>query len=197
MAVPEQSQIPILDDTTATGGEPGDVIPWKVVPAYARKIALSFCKDGFAHLADDIAQEAAIRLFKNSNQIRTSWKGLLRRIVANVAHDLVGDEIRLRKLVRQNQAALDGSLCAGPEAPDLVATTELEGNFEAMLAELDIKFGLGTRAIVDLRGQKLPWKDVVEALGIPERTCRFRHDKAEAWLTKQLSLPPRKGSDHE
>jgi RNA polymerase sigma factor (sigma-70 family) len=203
MAVPEQSQTSISADTAAMGGQPGPgvVIPWNTVPAYARKIARGFCQDGLAHLEDDIVQEASLRLFKSSNQIRTSWKGFLRRTVANVAHDLIGHEMRLRRLIRQDQQALAESPSADPEAPDLVATAELEGKleveFEAMLAELDVKFGLGTRAIVELRAEKVPWEEIAQALEIPLRTCSYRHGKAEAWLRKKLSLPPQKGGNDE
>ena len=156
-----------------------------------------FCKDGFAHLEDDIAQVAATRLFRSSDRIRTSWKGFLRRAVANAAHDLIGREMRSRNYVRPNQGVLDDATCDEPEVPALAAAAELQDQLEAMLTELDVEFGLGTRAIVELRSQETPWKVIAESLDIPLRTCSDRHSKAEAWLRKRLSLPPRKRGGHE
>jgi RNA polymerase sigma factor (sigma-70 family) len=197
MAAPEQGQTPIPANTTKLGGHLRDPIPWGYVSAYARKIARGFSQDGFAHLEEDIAQIAAARLFKNCDRIRTSWKGFLRRAVANAAYDLIGHEIRSRDRIRPDQGILDDVTCGEPGVPDLAAAAELEDKLEAMLTELDVEFGLGTRAIIELRSQKTPWKVIAESLDIPLRTCSDRHGKAEAWLRKQLSLPPRKGGDHE
>lgn len=200
MAVPEQGQTAIPIDTAAPGGQLLDSIPWGLAPDYARKIARGFCRDGFAHLADDVTQEAMIRLFNNRTRIRTSWKGFLRTTVANAARDLIGREMReieSRRKVQQDREALDGATCSEGGVPDLVAMAELEEELEAALTKLDERFGEGTRAIIELRAQRIPWGEISEALDIPLRTCSDHHGKAAMWLRKQLSLAPGKGGDHE
>jgi DNA-directed RNA polymerase specialized sigma24 family protein len=197
MAEPEQRQTPISSDRRGVAWYPGDSIPWKDVPAYARKIARGLCWDGFAHLEDDIAQEAELRLFEHSDQVKTSWKGVLRTTVANVARDLIRREIRQRRIVGEYEAAQRQSPRAEPEAAELAVANEIESKLESLLIELDVQFGLGTRAIVDLRTANVPWKVIATDLDIPLRTCSDRHCKAEAWLRQQLSLPPLKGGHHE
>jgi RNA polymerase sigma factor (sigma-70 family) len=198
MAVPEDRQDQAGAEATATGQHPSGAIPWEEVFDCARRVAIRFCSDGLAHLADDIAQEAAVRLLNNGHRIATNWQAFLYQITVNLARTHVKRERRrLRGIGRRGHEALLDESSSDPEVTSQVEAVELDERLEASLAELDIKFGLGTRAIVEFRAQKMTWKDIEDALSIPLRTCSDRHSRAVAWLRRQLSLPPRKGGDHE
>jgi RNA polymerase sigma factor (sigma-70 family) len=197
MAEPEQGRGSTPIDSTTPGAQSPEPIPWDLAYDYARGIARRFCRGGFAHLEDDGVQEAMIRLIKNSGRIKASWKGFLRATLVNVMRDLLRREIESRDSARRGSEALEGARCSRLGVVELVALAELDDKLESVLAGLDGKFGTHTRAIVELRALDMSWEEVAKALGIPVRTCSFRARRAETWMRKQLSLPSRKGGDHE
>jgi len=197
MVGPDQSQASHSAGSGVTPEPAGEPIPWKDVLEVAHSIALRICGARYAHLADDIAQESAVRLLKNSGRITSGWRQLLYKIAVNRARSCLQRERRSESLVGPDSASVEVAPAETPGPLAQVLAGELELELKALLGKLDLMFGLGTRAIVEFRSKGIPWKEIVGIVVLPDRTCRLRHKKAEAWITKHLSLHLRKGGEHD
>jgi RNA polymerase sigma factor (sigma-70 family) len=197
MVEPDQTQATHLAGPAPTPEPAGDPIPWKDVQEFARGVARNICGRRYDHLVDDIAQESAVRLWKNHGRITKDWKAFLYKIVWNQALKQVGREKSLGSLLRGDSASLEGAPDNSPGPLTEAVEGELKANLEVVLDELEVRFGLGTRAIVEFRSEGMTWGEIVEALGIPLRTCTLRYQKAEAWTCKRLSLSLPEGGGHE
>jgi len=148
-------------------------------------------------LAADTAQDALLLLKKNAHNIHANWKAWLHRVVSRLAS-------RKRRAECAEKSRHDS-------APDTLATlpAKLSWAHERMverenweecsrfLDQLDLKFGLHTRTIVDLRGRGMRWEAIVKATGLKDSTCRRRFRIAKEWIKKRPSLQPAKGGHHE
>ena len=80
---------------------------------------------------------------------------------------------------------------------DQAAARELQTKYVTLLGELDVRFGLGTHAILDFRAEGKSWEEIALIVPLSVKTCWNRHKKATEWLCKGLSLPLPKGEQHE
>lgn len=168
----------------------GARIPWEEATEFAHAKARQFCGRRFGELAADVAQESLIRLSRHASKIRCGWKQLLSTIVVNRARTRLKQESRTTRRFSPNSPIVEEA-CADAERPDeQVAQWEAEGVLEVALGHLDEQFGPGTRAIVDFRAQHppLPWGEISRIVGLADRTCRYRHESARDWLTRQFRL---------
>jgi DNA-directed RNA polymerase specialized sigma subunit, sigma24 homolog len=120
----------------------------------------------------------------------------LRVIVQNTAKTHLKRELTRRRAL---PAARDeeGDPPDGQPGPGQEAfLNECRAKLPGLLAKLDERFGRGTRAIVELRSQGVPWARIVEIVSLSERTCSTRIKEATKWIAKCLSLEAaRRGQD--
>ena len=168
MAEPGQSHSAPATAIDLAPGAEGNSIPWGEVRERARRIALRDCDPGQAHLADDIAQESAIKLFENSSRIRIGWKPYLSQIVANTAQTFLKREGNLRRRTCTDSTIVESAADDEPNTHDQVSSIEPEARLNSLLDELDVRFGLGTRAILEFRTEKIPWEEIATIVPLIE-----------------------------
>lgn len=163
-------------------------VPWADAARFAHRQAIRLLDGRNPGLAEDIAQTSLLKLFQNATRIRTDWRGLLSRIVLNTARSKIKAERSRRARVATNMAATESAPCcsAPPSAPLLAE--EAAAALASSLAKLDAAFGSGTRAIVDFRAQGVSWEEIAGIMKLADRTCRYRHEKALAYLVERLSI---------
>jgi len=172
-------------------------IPWREALERAHREALFYCGLDNRELAEDVAQEALGKLFKNSGRIRKSWKALLSKIVVNTAKTKLKRDAARRARCWPNTEAVSAAASEEPEPVNQAGLAEAAALLKLLMAELDARFGRGTRAIVDFRGEGLPWGQITGVVDLSERTCRDRHVKARAWLCERLALDAVKGGQRD
>ena len=125
------------------------------------------------HLAGDVCQEVFAYLWELPSRVDLS-KGTLRGYLAMVAHRRAVDEVRRRERRSRAESALDPPEPeAGPEVEvaDKAAATWRGQQLSACLAKLPADQGTALRlAYFD----GLTYKQVAQALGIPEGTAKSR-----------------------
>ena len=72
---------------------------------------------------------------------------------------------------------METTLDENHDPSEQVWLAQCQQTFRSLLDRLDVEFGLGTRAIVELRIEGVPWKDIMNILKKPERTCSFSGSK--------------------
>ncbi len=188
MVAPGQSQIAQSGGPFPPAGPVGDPIPWHDARELARQIALPLCGRRYHHLVDDIVQESLVRLFRNGSRITKGWRPFLSKITSNAARTALQREQRSRRILAPNQALVETTLDENHDPSEQVWLAECQQTFRSLLDRLDVEFGLGTRAIVELRIEGVPWKDIMNILRKPVRTCSSREARALNWIYRKLSL---------
>jgi RNA polymerase sigma factor (sigma-70 family) len=172
-------------------------IPWREALVRAHREALAYCGPRHRELAEDVAQESLSKLFKNTGRVRVSWKAMLSKIVVNTARTRLKRDAARRARCWPDTAAVSAAPSEEPEPIDQAGWSEAAALLKPLLAQLDARFGRGTRAIVDFRAEGLPWEEIAGVVDLSERTCRYRHEKARAWLSERLALEAVKGGQRD
>jgi DNA-directed RNA polymerase specialized sigma24 family protein len=175
----------------------GPNIPWDEAVERAHRASLGFCGVQRRHLAEDVAQESLRRLFLNAGRIHRGWKAMLSVIVLNVARTFLRREAARGARVRLDPAAVEAAPIEEPSPVDQALRAEDNAVVESLLAEVDAKFGLGTRAIIEFRCEGLPWEEIVKVAQLSERACRYRYKKALAWVRERFSLEGAEGGQND
>jgi DNA-directed RNA polymerase specialized sigma24 family protein len=162
-----------------------------------RHSAVRFVGPHRRDVAEDIAQEALLRMVRNEEPIQTTWQALLRTIVTRLVWNHRRDEETQRGHVRFDSEAALLAQDGWPGPPDLLIERETEAELWILLGQLDERFGAGTRAIFELRSQGVPWKEIVAIVELSVRTCSNRETAAIEWLYQRLSLQETRGRHHE
>jgi len=179
----------------SSGGD--GTIPWQQASDAAHACARRLFGYQDRQLAEDVAQESLLKLQRYDGRIRVGWGPLLYTIVLNRGREQFAAQDAKRSKVRSDTTAAEAATAEASSVPDLAINDERLASLEQHLQGLDVKFGIGTRAIVDFRSQGMAWRDIVHATGIPLRTCSDRHTKAMTWLCDRLSLQPTQGGPHD
>jgi RNA polymerase sigma factor (sigma-70 family) len=179
-------------DSVGPGG-----IPWREALERAHREALAYCGPEKHDLAEDVAQVALRKLFKNRDRVRVSWKAMLSKIVVNTAKTQLRRDAARRTRCWPHTEAVSAAASEEPEPVEQAGWTEAAALLKPLMAELDARFGRGTRAIVDFRAEGLSWEEIAGVVDLSERTCRYRHEKARAWLCERLALDAVKGGQRD
>jgi RNA polymerase sigma-70 factor, ECF subfamily len=149
---------------------------------------------GDSHRAEDLAQEAFVRIFARRKEYVASGK--FSTFLWRVALNLCYDELRRRE--RRRESSLDGDsdeLCRAEEidshAPDtaLAQQETAETVREALMAISETY-----RSVLVLRHYEgLKFREIAEVLGIPEGTVKSR--MADGLSQLAVLLQPENGSD--
>jgi hypothetical protein len=134
-----------------------------------------------------------LRICRNKKPIRSSWQALVRTTVTRLVWNHRRDEATRKGHVRFDSEAALLARDVWPGALDNLIEEETETELLALLGQLDERFGAGTRAILELRSQAVPWKEVIAIVDLPLRTCSDREARAKQWLTDRLSLHESRG----
>ena len=193
MSVPED-----IPKTLAAGPGPGSAsggaeLPWHEARQLAVGVATRFVGANRRDVAEDIAQEAVLRIVKSKVPIRTTWQALLRTIVIRLVSNYRRDEATRKAHLSFDSEAVILGQDDWPGPPEQLINAEIEAELHTLLGQLDQKFGAGTQAVVELRSQGVPWKEVVAIVELPLRTCSNRDATARQWLSQRLSLQETKG----
>ena len=136
---------------------------------------------GDVQLAEDMAQEAFLRAWKNlhSYKPKSPFKNWLYRIATNATLDVLR---RDRETVTLESASLS-SLQQGPEAD--FAQKEITERVQQAVLELPP----ASRAVLILREYEgFSYKEIAEALGVPMGTVMSRLNYARSSLRQKLLL---------
>jgi RNA polymerase sigma factor (sigma-70 family) len=163
--------------------------PWDEAARVATEHARRCVAPRWSHLAEDIAQDALIRLTRNLDRVQVNWPGYLCVIVQNTAKTHLRRELtRLRALpVAPDETSDPPDGQPGPAVQAFL--NECHADLPALLGELDERFGRGTRAIVDLRSRGVPWAEIAEIVSLSERTCSTRINEATTWIARTCRNP--------
>lgn len=172
-------------------------IPWPDASDAAHAFARRLFGYRDRHLAEDVAQEALMRLQPYDGRVKAGWKPLLYTILLNAGRERFSAEDAKRAKVRPDTTEAENAPADVQSVPDLATNDERLAAIEQRLEQLDEKFGAGTRAIIDFRFQGMAWDPISHATGIPVRTCSDRYTKAMTWLCDRLSLQPAQGGRHD
>jgi RNA polymerase sigma-70 factor (ECF subfamily) len=134
--------------------------------------------------AQDVAQEAMIRLWQHRGQVNGQGA---RPWLLRTAHNLCIDSIRRRKVrseVDEGDTVIDRQQGAGPDAQQLSESNELGGAIRDALEGMQPQ----DRAVIVMREvQGLPYGEIAEALGLPLGTLKARLHRARDRLRARLS----------
>lgn len=144
-----------------------------------RVVGMLYHMSGDAHLAEDAAQEAFIRVWLNLNNYKPqhSFRSWLYRIAANAALDSLRRE--------RAPLVLDEALLADPQAgPELT----VEARQKALAIRRAIAhLSPALRLVLVLREyQQLSYQEIAEALDIPTGTVMSRLNSARSQLRQEL-----------
>lgn len=132
--------------------------------------------------AQDVAQEALVRLWRHRGQVDGQTAGFwLRR----TTHNLCIDRLRRRRSSPEVDVELNEAISPDDRhGPDrLAASSELGGLIEEALGKLPAK----DRAVLVLREvQGLPYAEIAEILGVPLGTLKARLHRARELLRTRL-----------
>jgi RNA polymerase sigma factor (sigma-70 family) len=168
---------------------------WKLAFAVAMRLLVG--QVNRRELAEDITQEAMVRILRHKEPIRRSWKALVRLTVSRLVLNHQRNEATRRGHVCFDSEAVSRARDDWPSPPDMLIEEETETELWVLLDQLDEVFGVGTRAIVDLRAQDVPWSEVIDIVELPLRTCSSREKRAREWISERLSLEVAEGGRHE
>jgi len=143
--------------------------------------------------AEDLAQEAMLRIVRNKKPVRRSWRALVRTTISRLVWNHQRDEGTQGDHLHFDAKAAAGARDEWPGPLDRLIEEETEAELATFLEELDERFGVGTRAIVEFRIQGIPWDEVADLVGLPLRTCSRREAKALEWLSQRRSLQVAEG----
>lgn len=176
----------------------GDASAWEaILQAYARAIySLCYRFTGRAEDADDLSQEACLRVYRNLGQFRAD-QGSLKTWVLSVTRNLLIDHYRRRK----NDRLTDSLETSGPMAlggaarpmdpPETVERAPDTGVLRREMRE-QIQRGL-TRLSPELREavilrdlEDLDYKEIATLLRVPEGTVKSRINRGRIELARVL-----------
>ena len=146
--------------------------------------ALAYSKLRNFHDAQDVAQEAMIRLWQQRG--RVNGQGA-RPWLMRTAHNLCIASIRKRKVraeVDDDDAVIDRQRGVEPGAEQLTESSELG---RAIHKELEGMLPQDRAVIVMREVQGLPYGEIAEALGLPLGTLKARLHRARDRLRSRLS----------
>lgn len=133
--------------------------------------------------AEDVAQEALLKAFRNFERLRepAKFRGWLVRIAFRMALDRWRSVKRREK--REMPGEQPGHRITGPSAEELAASSEFQSRLERAMEELPEKF----RLVVLLAGiQGYTLEEVAGMLGIPMGTVKSRLFFARKKLAEKL-----------
>jgi len=167
-------------------GDAGTVVDWDEARKFAYDKALRICR---RELADDVAQESVLRLFRYNGVIR-DWRALLSTIVFKTSLTALKRQKSTQARVAVDSVQTEHATASEPTPIDCLMV-------KLLVLELDQRFGRGTRAIVDFRKQRFSWEEIARFVGLTDRTCRDRYQKALTWISNQLITCTSKESTHD
>lgn len=152
-------------------------------------LSAGICRD--RHQAEEIVQEAFIKLWKNPPEIGeiayTSW---LRKVVTNLSINALNRTKRPQALPEYDTVPTAPVSGRSESTPDQIAASADElSRVGAALERLDES----KRAILMLRAQEnLSYEAIAEHLGVPLGTVMSRLNRARAALLEELEQPSRR-----
>jgi RNA polymerase sigma-70 factor (ECF subfamily) len=152
-------------------------------------LSAGICRD--RHQAEEIVQEAFIKLWKNPPEIGeiayTSW---LRKVVTNLSINALNRTKRPQALPEYDTVATAPVSGRSESTPDQIAASADElSRVGGALERLDES----KRAILMLRAQEnLSYEAIAEHLGVPLGTVMSRLNRARAALLEELEQPSRR-----
>ena len=183
----------------------GDAAAWEaIVRQYNRRIYnVCYRFAGTAEDAEDLTQEVFIKMYRTLNSYDAS-KGALITWVTTIARNLLVDHFRRSKhdrLTDSLESAPAGdqdALTLGEQLPDLgpspdagVQTQETQRVVHLALQKLSPEL----REAVILRDlQELEYREIAQALRVPEGTVKSRINRGRAELARHLSRTYRQAS---
>ena len=141
-------------------------------------VRLAYLLTGDRELAEDIAQEAFVRVAQRLTGLRSadSFRWYLRRTVVNLANS----QLRRRRVERAHLTKLVSfAVTAGVSSPDIVTKQAVRGAIEQLSAR--------QRAVVVLRYyEDLTDQQIASALGCPVGSVKSALHRATAILRQHL-----------
>jgi RNA polymerase sigma factor (sigma-70 family) len=196
MQVSDDNPPPPKDPPLGTAAD-RESFPWQEASDFANIQARQFLRSRRSHMAEEVAQEALVRLSRNLARIKGDWRPYLCQIVQNRARTHLRRELTRQKALPvardEGSDPLDGH--PGPALQAFL--NECHAELPALLDELDDRFRRGTRAIVDFRSRRIPWAEIAELVSLSERTCSSRFNEAMTWLAERLSLEVARRSQND
>jgi RNA polymerase sigma-70 factor (ECF subfamily) len=163
----------------------GDSAAWEaLVRTHERRVFNScdrFTKSGTE--AQDLTQEVFLRLFRNVQSFRPESGGSFLVWMGRMTRNLLIDNYR-----RRSQDRITGKLVREPPCRDarpdgLLAAREVRGRLHAAIEKLPP----GLREVIVLREiEELEYRQIADALGIPEGTVKSRLSRARAELARSI-----------
>lgn len=197
MQVPEDTPSIPLAGPSPGPASGGPEVPWQEATGFAVSVALGVVGHRRQQLAEDIAQEALMRMCRPGVVIETTWQALLHTITTRLALNRRRDEATRMRHVRLDFENAPESPGGDPGPLDVLVEEELRAELASLMDQLDDEVGAGTRAIVDFRSKGVPWQEIAGLVDLAERTCRYREEAATQWLYQRLSLQETRGGQHE
>ncbi|MEM9819524.1 MAG: sigma-70 family RNA polymerase sigma factor [Bacteroidota bacterium] len=150
----------------------------KVFQTHARKLRnFIFAKSGNLQLAEDLTQEAFLRLWKKCAQIVS---GKAASFLFKVAQNLFLDHVRHQKVVLDFQHLKGSSKTA--EAPDFIFEMK---EFQAKLERTINSMPEGSRVVFLMnRIEKMTYQEIADCLGISKKAVEKRMHRALLELRK-------------
>ena len=133
--------------------------------------------------AQDIAQEALVRLWEHREQVREDGARLwLMRTVRNLCIDRIR-KVRVRSEVDEGDAVVEAEAASTPSPEKLTESGELGRQIEIALAALSLQ----DRSVLVMREvQGLPYDEIAEVLEVPLGTLKARLHRARERLRARL-----------
>lgn len=157
--------------------------------AYSAKVVFRAVKD--RGLADDISQEAMIKLFQMGNRLETSNKKMMESLVFTISMNKVRDYYRKANVKREvfkldetNAGDRHGNV---PDPLEILMRIERKEHQKLILERLRKKKPMDYDIIMKVKVWNIPPASVAKEYGMSVNTLNNRIFRTKRWLKREMS----------